>query len=330
MTPVVFMTLMGTLAVATVAVAILGWSAHRRAERLALRARLDPTLAPSPDPVVTSDAILREDTLSSIPRLNRWLKRFSPAQQLRLLLIQAGINIRVVNVLYLMGFLALGTALALQARCGLSRPIAMLGGTAVGIGLPLGYVRRRRTKRLQAFVAQLPAALDMLRSSIRAGHSLDYALEVALEELPEPIASSFSTVLDEIRLGLSPREALENLHRRVPVDELRFFVLAVALTREVGGNLSEVLTTLAETLRDRSKLRQKVKALSAQGRAAATLLTAIPPGVAFVANLLRPGFVDPLFYHPTGRLLVGVAVVFQVAAVLMIRKTINAKEFGIA
>ena len=330
MTPTITIALMGALTIVAIAAAIYSWSAARRAERQALRARLDPALTESAERAKAPSKILREDTLSNIPSLNMLLKRFSPAPHLSRLITQAGMGIGVLNMFYLMGFLALSAALLLQWHVGLSRPTAMLGGIAIGTGVPLVYIRARRRKRLQAFVSQLPAALDMVRSSIHAGHSLDYALEVAVDELPDPIGVSFSTVLEEMRLGLSPREALENLNRRVPVEELRFFILAVVLTREVGGNLSEVLTRLSETLRDRSRLRQQVRALSAQGRAAATLLILIPPGVAFIANLLRPGFVDPLFYHPTGRLLLGVAVMFQIAAILLIRKIVNPKELGVA
>jgi tight adherence protein B len=330
MTPTITVALMGALTIVVTAAAAYSWAAARKAERQALRARLDPALAGGAERAKAPSKILREDTLSNIPSLNTLLKRFSPALRLSRLITQSGMEIGVLNIFYLMGFLALSTALLLQWHIGLSRPTAMLAGIVIGMGVPLAYIRTRRKKRLQAFVAQLPAALDMLRSSIRAGHSLDYALEVAVEELPDPIGASFSTVLEEMRLGLSPREALENLNRRVPVEELRFFILAVVLSREVGGNLSEVLTRLSETLRDRYKLRQQVRALSAQGRAAATLLTLIPPGVAFIVNLLRPGFVDPLFYHPTGRLLLGVAVVSQIAAILLIRKIVNPKDLGVA
>src|SRR5262249_44618026 len=156
-----------------------------------------------------------------------------------------------------------------------------------------------------------PGALEMVKSSIHAGHSLNYALEVAVNELPDPIAGEFKQVLEEMRLGLSPREALENLTKRVPISELRFFMLAVVLTREVGGNLSEVLGSLAHTLRERQMLRQKVRALSAQGRASAIMLSGLPYAVGFVANLTNPGFLNPLIETPMGRKACMMALMMQ-------------------
>jgi tight adherence protein B len=132
-----------------------------------------------------------------------------------------------------------------------------------------------------------------------------------------------------MRLGLSPKEALENLYRRVPVQELRFFTLAVVLTREVGGNLSEVLGTLSNTLRERMKLRQTVRALSAQGRASAMLLFALPPGVAFVANLVSPGFIEPLYTTHGGRMCAAVAVTLELLGLALARKIVNPKELAI-
>jgi len=329
MTQIATIAVLAILTFVTIGAAIHSWSAARAAECRTLRERLDPTVANRADLAGNATEILRRDTLSSIPSLNRLLQQFSPATHLGRQLMQAGMRISVINMFYSMGFLALSAALVLQWRFAAPRPAAMIGGTIIGTILPIAYVRRRRKRHLQAFAAQLPAALDMLRSSIHAGHSLDYALAFAVAELSDPIGQSFSVVLDEIRLGLSLREALDNLYRRVPLEELRLFVLAVVLSREVGGSLSEVLGKLAATLRERNRLRQQVRALSAQGRASAILLFIIPPGVALIANLLRPGFVEPLFYNPTGRLLLGVAAAFQIAAILLIHRIINPRELGI-
>jgi tight adherence protein B len=244
------------------------------------------------------------------------------------MLRQSGSTAGVASTIYVMAFLTLGVALALQARFAVPRPLALAAGGAVGIGGVIGMISHRRKRRLMTFTKQLPGALDMIRSSLHAGHAFNYALEVAIEELSDPIAGAFRNVLEEIRLGLSAKDALENMQRNYPVPELRFFVLAVVLTREVGGNLSEVLGTLSVTLRDRMKLKQQCRALSSQGRASATLLFMIPPGVAFFANLVRPGFINPLFEHPTGRMLLGVAFAFQMAGFLIIRKIVNPKELG--
>ena len=225
-----------------------------------------------------------------------------------------------------MGFLALGAALLLQAHLGLPRPVAMLVGLVIGGPGTLFCVRRRRDRRLRAFARQLPTALDMLRSSIRAGHTLNYALEVAVDELTEPIVSELRTVLTEMRLGLATKTAFEHLYGRVPLPELRMFIVAVVLAREVGGSLSDVLNTLAVTLRERMRLRQQVRALSAQGRTSAALLFIVPPAVALAANLLRPGFISPLFHNPTGRIFLAAAIGFQMLGLLLVRRVISPKE----
>lgn len=327
MTPVAIISILGGLTMVAIAYAIYGWWSAQHTKRRQLRERLDPRLASQTKDV--DQDILRTERFSHSQPINEILKRFSPAGYLRTLLIQGGISISVASVLYLVGVSALAAALILQAKFHIGRPLSLVAGTALSIMGTLTYIRYRRKRHLQAFVAQLPAALDMIRSSIHAGHSLNYALEVALEELDEPLATGFRTVLEEMRLGLSPREALDNLYRRVPVQEIKFFVLAVVLTREVGGNLSEVLGTLSTTLRDRMKLRAQIKALSAQGRASAVLLFMIPPGVGFAANVVRPGFIDPLFEHPTGRLLLGIAIGFQMIGFLLVRKIVSPKELGV-
>jgi tight adherence protein B len=242
--------------------------------------------------------------------------------------MQAGMKLQVGNVLSLAGAFASVTALIVQIVFKTSLVVGLAAGVVAGVVLPFLLVRRRRKKRFEAFTGQLPNTLIMIQSSIHAGHSLNYALEVATEEVPEPMASELRTVLEEMRLGLSPKESLENLYRRVPINELRFFTLAVVLTREVGGNLSEVLGTLAATLRERMKLRQTIRALSAQGRASAVLLFALPPGVALAANVVSPGFIEPLYATHAGRICAAVAVGFQLMGVALVRKIINPKELS--
>jgi tight adherence protein B len=248
----------------------------------------------------------------------------------RQVLAEAGVKRGALTAVYVVATGTVVGAVVLEASVGIPPLGAFFTAATATVLGGLGYLRGRRTQRLQAVANQLPGALEMIRSSLQAGHSVNYALEVAVDELPEPLAGELRTVLGEIRLGRSHREALENLCRRVPVLELRFFTLAVLITREVGGSLSEVLGTLAETLRDRQKLRQQILALSAQGRASAVLLFLIPPGVALVATILRPGFLAPLVNHPTGRTLLMMAVSFQVAGFLIARKIVHPKELRLA
>lgn len=323
--------ILGALAVVTTVWGIYLWVALRLGERRALRERLEPRPATATASATASRTqILRDHGPSHREGLAASLRSFSPTLYLRQSLIEAGVKRGALPACYSVGIGTLVGAVVSEAIFGMPHIVALLASAACNIVGALGYLRSRRTQRLHAISAQLPGALDMIRSSLQAGHSVNYALEVAVDELPDPLAGEFRTVLGEIRLGRSHREALENLCRRVPVLELRFFTMAVLITREVGGSLSEVLGTLAETLRDRQKLRQQVLALSAQGRASAVLLFLIPPGVALVATILRPGFLSPLVHHPTGRHLLALAITFQLAGFLIARKIVRPKELRLA
>lgn len=296
-------------------------------ERRDIRQRLDPRLA-VPTGAAPSD-ILRREKFSDIPRMDTLLKRLSLSGTIGVMLAQAGLKVSVATMLYIHLFVAALTMLLLtwwvRYPLGTAAPI----GLVAGLILPLFYIRRRRKQRLRTFAEQFSGTLDLIKSSLGAGHSLNYALEVATEELPEPMAGELRTVLEEMRLGLAVKNAFENLHRRVPVNELRFFMLAIVLTREVGGNLSEVLGTLATGLRERKKLRQKVQALSAQGKASAGLLFCIPFAIALLANWLNPGFMTPLFTTRGGHMALAVAAGFQLAAFLLIRTVVNPKELAL-
>lgn len=297
------------------------------ATRRELRARMSPTHATVADG--DPQDILRPRTLSTIPSLNALLQRVSISAHLEAMLLQAGLAMTVSNVLYLQAALALGTFVLLQIQFPTSLPLALTISVAVGAALPLLYLRQRRARRFKVFSDQFPGTLDMIRSSIQAGHSLNYALEVAVEELPDPIALELRTVLEEIRLGLSARDALDNLTRRVPISELRFFAIAVVLTRQVGGNLSEVLGTLASSLRERAMLRQKVRALSSQGRASAGILVTLPYLMCVAMSFMNPGYMTPLFTTSFGHKCLAATLGLQVLGFMIVRKICNPKELQV-
>jgi tight adherence protein B len=321
--------LIAALAVVFVAYAIYAYSGTMIDERRTLRRRLNT--ASQIDPVVATDApadIPNDQSLSGIAIVITLLQRFSVSEWLNTMILQSGMKIQLATVLYIQAGLALSTIFCVRFMSGAPWGAAVLSGVVFGLFMPLVMVHRQRKKRFIMFATRFPAAISMLQSSLHAGHSLNYALEIATEELPDPVASEFRRVLEEMRLGLSAREALTNLYRRIPIEELRFFMIAVVLTREVGGNLSEVLGTLGTTLRERMKLRQQCRALSAQGRAAALMLFILPPGVALLANMVSPGFIEPLYATPAGRLCTLTALLFEVAGVIMSRKIVNPKEFA--
>jgi tight adherence protein B len=196
---------------------------------------------------------------------------------------------------------------------------------ATGAALPYLFVRRLRNKRMAKLEAQLPDAMDFLSRSMRAGHAFVISLGMVGEDLPDPLGQEFRTLYNEQNLGASMNSAFDNLNRRVPLLDMRFFSSAVLLQRQTGGNLSEILGRLSEVIRERFRLRGHVKAVSAHGRMTAGILTALPLVTAVALLLVAPGYLQGMFSDPDGKKLVAGAVLSQVIGNLIIRKIIRIK-----
>lgn len=170
----------------------------------------------------------------------------------------------------------------------------------------------RRASRVRAVVLQLPDALDLMARALRSGHAFSTALQMAAEEGAQPLAGEFALVAEQIALGANPDEAFEALAQRVPVDEVRFLVMAVKLQRQTGGQLAEVLGNIAQLLRQRLQLLDKVRVLTAEARLSAKVLAALPPVTAAALLAVRPQFVSVLWTDPAG------VQMLQASAVLMV------------
>jgi tight adherence protein B len=162
------------------------------------------------------------------------------------------------------------------------------------------YVRRRRAKRLRQLERQLPEACDMLARALRSGHAFSLAIDMVGTEFAEPMGGEFRATFDEINYGVSLNEALANLAMRVPIRDLRYFVIAVLIQRETGGNLAEVLDGITALVRERFKLFDKVRVLSAEGRLSAWVLGLLPFIVGMLMLFLNPGFLQVLWQDPMG------------------------------
>ncbi|MGF1647955.1 MAG: type II secretion system F family protein, partial [Kineosporiaceae bacterium] len=192
-------------------------------------------------------------------------------------------------------------------------PLALVIGSAAGFLGTIGFLRLRADRRRRAFHAALPDTLQLLASMLRAGLSLPQAVEGVVREGREPIRTEFQRALVEARLGVPAERSLEDIANRVDSVDFRWVVMSIRIQREVGGNLAELLDTVAETMRERERLRRHVSALSAEGRLSAWIIGALP--VVFVVYLLlaRPGYLTPLVTDPLGiLLLVGAVVLFTV------------------
>jgi tight adherence protein B len=205
----------------------------------------------------------------------------------------------------------------------INAPITCLVFSAIGAALPYLFVRRLRNKRMARVEAQLPDAMDFLSRSMRAGHAFVISLGMVGEDLPDPLGQEFRTLYNEQNLGASMNSAFDNLNRRVPLLDMRFFSSAVLLQRQTGGNLSEILGRLSEVIRERFRLRGHVKAVSAHGRMTAGILTALPVVTAVALLLVAPGYLQGMFSDPDGKKLVAGAVLSQIIGNLIIRKIIR-------
>ena len=173
--------------------------------------------------------------------------------------------------------------------------------------IPWLGVRRAATRRMRAFEEQLPGALELLTRCMRTGHSLGAGFQMVGEELEDPVGTEFGLVAEEIRLGLGLRESLENLMRRVVNDDLPYFTTAVLIQRQTGGNLAELLDKLGTLLRERIQFHGRVRALTAQGRGAATFLALWLPFIVLVVWIVSPEYLKPLIQNDWGHTVLGVA-----------------------
>jgi tight adherence protein B len=189
--------------------------------------------------------------------------------------------------------------------------------------LPLGLVHRSRSKRIAVLERQLPEAADLISRALRAGHSFPSSLGMVGKELANPLGGEFQTTFDEISYGVSMNDALKNMVARVPVMDLRYFVIAVLIQREAGGNLSEILDNISQIIRERLKLLSKVKVLSAEGRLSAWILGVLPFALAGVIMLINPDFFMGLINDPAGLKMIGVSLVSMLLGIVWMRKVIR-------
>ena len=267
--------------------------------------------------------IERDTRLSAVPAIDRFLRRLSSARSLELLLYQAGSSMRVGVFLlvtagcamtaYLIGYIA-------SARLLLALVFMVVGALA-----PFLYVLHKKSARMNAFAEEFPDALDLLVSALRAGISFSAALQIVADESPEPIRSEFAIVVEEQALGLEMREALTNLADRVDLVDLKFFVTAVVLQRDTGGNLTEVLENTGRLIRDRFRILGDIKTFTTQGRMTGLILTCLPLGIAIFMVAIAPDYFHKMWDLPAGRGVLGFAALMQILGSIAIKKIVDIK-----
>ncbi len=276
-----------------------------------------------PDVALAGD-ITRTDRYHLTGRefLNRFY-RLNLLQKLEENLWQAGIYARITDVLLLILLMFTAGLFAGEAIWGMELVSIAMG--AAMASLPIMYVRVRRQRRLKAFAKQLPYALDLIKSSLEAGHTLLRGLQVVVAEFSDPISTEFRSAIEQSRLGLPLPRALEEMLKRVPQDDLRLLVVAVRVQSEVGSTLAIILGRLSEIVRTRQRLQQQIKALTAQSRMSGMLVGFLPIVMLGAFSIIQPSYTDTLFYDPTGQKILEVACVLDVLAFLSIRKLLKVK-----
>jgi tight adherence protein B len=236
---------------------------------------------------------------------------------------QAGLYFAVADVL-LVTILMFGAGFAAGQAIWNETLFAIAMGSALG-AIPVLYVRFRRRRRLKAFVRQLPPALDLIKSSLEAGHSLMRGLQVVVDEYPDPIGSEFRSVIEQTRLGLPLPRAMEEMLKRVPEEDLRLLVVAVKVQAEVGSSLAQIIGRLSEIVRTRQRLQQQIHALTAQSRMSGMVVGVLPAVILAAFSIIQPQYTHTLFYDPTGIKILKTAIVLDVMAFLTIRRLLQIK-----
>jgi tight adherence protein B len=298
----------------------LFWNAHRGPDARKLQERLH-ALSASRDNTVQAQ-LLKERMLSDLPGLERAFLAMPRLQRLDAYIQQSGLHWSVAKLL--LTSLALGLVGWMLvwsfAHLGV---VASAAATAVLAAIPWFVLQRARAKRMTKMELQLPDALDLMTRALRSGHAFSSALKMVGEELPDPLAAEFRTVHDEINFGVSMQQALTNFSERVPLTDLRYFVVAVLIQRESGGNLTEILMNLSRLIRERLKLLSKVRVLSAEGRLSAWILGVMPFALAGVMNAFNPKFMSPLWTDPIGITIVKYMLILMAIGVIILRKIVR-------
>ncbi|HXG92289.1 MAG TPA: type II secretion system F family protein [Blastocatellia bacterium] len=289
-----------------------------------MRARLAAIEQSSIESSVDAEmAVLREQMLSEVPALNRLLLRVPLATKLDLFIQQSASNMTVAMLLLISFSLAFFVFLI-----GLMTflPIYLVLAIAVGCGaIPFGVIAFKRQRRFSKFEEMFPDAIDTLARAVRAGHAFTTGLDVISREMPEPIATEFRITYEQQNFGMPLREALHNLTVRMPLTDVRFFVSALQIQRESGGNLGEILDNLSQVIRERFKILRQVKVHTAQGRMTLYFLMAMPPLFGVLMYLRNPKYVGRLFTDPLGQKALIFGAVLQIIGCLIIRKIIRIK-----
>lgn len=276
--------------------------------------------APQQGTQVTREVLVKEGLKGLEGLSDRLMERFT---NVKLLFVQADTNLKPeVFLIMMIGSGIAGVALTIALRAPLPLyPLVFV----IFAALPLGWLMFKRGRRFKKFGKQLPDAMELVARALRSGHSLNSALKVVVDELPDPISKEFNIAFEEQNLGIPIEEALKHVYLRVPNVDYKFFSMAVAIQRQSGGDLSEILDKIGRIIRDRFRIMGQVQALTGEGRISGIVLMALPLALFVAVWRLNPEYMMLLFTDELGRKMVAGAVVLQIIGAYTIKKIIAIK-----
>ena len=265
--------------------------------------------------------IVKKRILSDIPFFNKLLFRIPGVSALDGLTIKANSSYPAGFYVLLTFFLGTVTFTAANYFL-LNRALSFLLAVLLA-SLPFLRLHQLKKKRVEKFCSQFPEALDLISRALKAGHSLNSGMKLAADEFDDPLGPEFDETLGEINYGVSVANALKNLSTRIELPELKYFVVSVILQRETGGNLSEIIESLANLIRKNYEFQGKVRTLSAEGRLSGVILVAIPFLFALYLHLSNPKYLGLLFSRPVGRLMLGAVGIMMIIGIIVIKRMVK-------
>lgn len=311
-------------AVAVIEILQYAYKATRKSDRRKTRKRLKAFSADTYEQEAPD--ILRKRVMSNVPALNKILRNLPGVRNLDQLVTQAnaqyplGVFVLTAAVLGLAVFMV--SSIALQ-RFGISHYSFSVCLAAISAGLPFFYLVLKKTKRMQKFERQLPEGLDLIARALKAGHAFSSGLQLVADQFDDPMGTEFGETIDEINYGFSVTDALKNLCGRVDCQDLKYFVVSVSLQRETGGNLAEILQSIARIIRERFKFQQKLKTLSAESRFSAVILVCLPFVIIGAISFMNPHYLRVLFTEPAGKIMLVGAGIMMMTGIIIMKKILK-------
>lgn len=265
--------------------------------------------------------LLRTPVYSNVPWVNVYLGNIGLLRKIGLHLERSNVDMSL-GVFLMCSVGAFAVTFLVFALVGKPLWMAFLFGV-IALVTPYAYLKYIIWRRMRKFLEQMPDGLDMISQSLQAGQGLTQAMVYVAKEMPDPIGTEFSVFIEEVNLGLPLNDALKKFEERMSIPEVRLFNTALMVQREIGGSLAELLTKLANIIRDRFRIERLIKSLTAQNRMSAWTVSAIPPFLAVFMFMREPEMMNDMLVHPMGRTMLVAALVLEIIGIFVFRKIIK-------